>query len=177
MQSHCNKWHCVSHRGCFPSQPQGPHRPVAAIWTTRYVSFHTFLPAHTNIHIWRHSIYFLAHFYIEMVTYFTLCFVTCFFHLTVNLSHTLPFLLSKSSKGLNLKSFPYSARPPGVCFCPLFCSQFTHVSWLHEQLPSHWSLWKSPSLLTLQALQFLYVQLSRWRIHPHASAQHFFLAT
>lgn len=44
-----------------------------------YVSFHSFLLAHTNIYIWKDSNYFLIHFYTE-IAYFTLCFVTCFFH-------------------------------------------------------------------------------------------------
>lgn len=39
-----------------------------------------------HTHIWRDSIYFRVHFYKEVVRYFTLCFVTCFFHLTIKLS-------------------------------------------------------------------------------------------
>lgn len=44
-----------------------------------FVSFHSFLLAHTNIYIWKDSNYFLIHFYTE-IAYFTLFFVTCFFH-------------------------------------------------------------------------------------------------
>lgn len=91
-------------------------------------------PLCSDVHIWRDSIYFPVHFYIEIVTYFTVCFVICSFHLVINQSYVLPFLCFNSSEDSNGRSFPYVTDTPESASAAF--SQVTHPTSFSEASPA-----------------------------------------
>lgn len=118
-------------------------------------------------------IYFLIYFYLLTVTYFTLCFITCFFSLNNTSKPHLAIPYPQILQGLKVQVLSMSHKAHmSLPLSPLtFVQSFSVVG----SAPITSVSLKIIKLADTLGLRFLYFQLFIWRIPPQLNVYYYFI--